>query len=194
MRLTITSSVVHVSLTMCRRCHELLVSTETRSDGVRLHSSRSLAYLGHRVGHLPIERSLSSYRSPNHLSTNQLLSTRNMSQSRHPTLTSTASSNFQSILDAALRNYKKKTKKDLFTHQLTAQLQTCKSPSDILNLLNKQYNVQELVQSQEGGESSKQWLNATVTVLCAFSGALGEGVGLVSLLNSSKIHPLIYTC
>jgi hypothetical protein len=114
-----------------------------------------------------------------------------MSQSRHLT-SSASSSNFRSILDVALKNYKKKTKKDLLTHQLMAQLQTCDTPSAILDVLNKQYNVQEFVQSQEGSESSKQWLNATVTVICAFSGALGEGVGLVSLHKSSKIDPLIY--
>jgi hypothetical protein len=104
-----------------------------------------------------------------------------MSQTCTTPTPSASSSNFQSILVAALENYKKKTKKDLLIHQLTAQLRTCDSPSSIADVLNRQYNVQEFIQSQGGGESSKQWLNATVSVLCAFSGALGKGVGLVSL-------------
>jgi hypothetical protein len=92
---------------------------------------------------------------------------------------SISSSNFRSIFVAALSNYKKKTKEDLLTHQLTAQLQTCESPSDILDVLN---NLQQLIQSQsEEDGSTKQWLNATVTVLGSFSAALGEGVGMVCL-------------
>jgi hypothetical protein len=147
--------------------------------------SWDISYYTHEAAHQTIPLVSSPTKSPQHKSTPPH---RNMSQSSHPTLTSSASSsNFRSILGAAMKNYKKKTKKDLLTHQLMAQLQTCESPSDILDVLNKQYNIQEFLQSQEGGESSKQWLNATVTVLCAFSGALGEGVGLVSLQNLSKI-------
>jgi hypothetical protein len=111
-----------------------------------------------------------------------------MSQNFPTPTPSASSSNFHSILVAALENYKKKTKKDLLTHQLTAQLRTCDSPSSILDVLNRQYNVQGFIQSQGGSESSRQWLNATVTVLCAFSGALGEGVGLASLHKSSRLR------
>ena len=93
-------------------------------------------------------------------------------------IASAPSSNFRSIFVAALNNYKKKTKEDLLTHQLTAQLQTCESPSDILDVLN---NLQQLIQSQNDDGSTKQWLNATVTVLGGFSAALGEGVGMVYL-------------
>ena len=89
------------------------------------------------------------------------------------------SSNFRSIFDAALKDYKTKTRKDLLAHQLTAELQICDSPSAILDVLNEQYNIQQFIQLQSDGQRSKQWLNATVTVLCAFSAALGEGVGIV---------------
>jgi hypothetical protein len=153
-----------------------------------------LAHLRHRVGNLLCTRGSINSLAANHplrLITHHIitqLSTGSMSQVHHPTPTSSASSNFQSILDAALKNYKKKTKKDLLTHQLTTQLQTCDSPSAILDVLNKQYNVEEFIQSQENGGSSKQWFNATVTVLCAFSGALGEGVGLVSLPVHRSSH------
>ena len=90
--------------------------------------------------------------------------------------TASFSSNFQIIFNTALEEYKKTTKNDLLTHQLTATLKTCESAAAILEVLN---DLQELMRSQADGQSSKQWLNATVTVLCAFSDAIGEGVGLV---------------
>ena len=88
-----------------------------------------------------------------------------------------SSSNFRSIFDAALKDYQKKTKNDLLAHQLTTQLKSCESPTDILAVLD---NVQEFIRFQTDGDGSKQWLSATLTVLCAFSDALGEGVGLVN--------------
>jgi hypothetical protein len=99
-------------------------------------------------------------------------------------IASSSSSNFRSIFDAALKDYKTKTRKDLLAYQLTAELQNCDSPSAILDVLNKQYNIQQFIQLQSDGQRSKQWLNATVTVLCAFSAALGEGVGIVNPQNS----------
>jgi hypothetical protein len=89
------------------------------------------------------------------------------------------SSNFLSIFDAALSQYKKKTKNDLIAHRFTAQLENCGSPSAILAVFDEQYHVQQFIQSQSGDGGSKQWLSATATVLCAFSDAIGEGVGLV---------------
>jgi hypothetical protein len=91
------------------------------------------------------------------------------------------SSNFRSIFNAALKDYKEKTEKDLLAHQLTTELQNCDSPNAILDVLNRQYNIQQFIQSQSDGQRSRQWLNVTVTVLCAFSAALGEGVGIVNL-------------
>lgn len=41
------------------------------------------------------------------------------------------SSTFQSILDASLKEYQKKTKKDLLTYPLMAQLQQCDSPASL---------------------------------------------------------------
>jgi hypothetical protein len=114
----------------------------------------------------------------NPLNADQVLQTVTMPHDHVPTA-SGSSSNFRSIFDAALKDYKAKTRKDLLAHQLTAELQTCDSPSAILDVLNKQYNIQQFIQLQSDGQRSKQWFNATVTVLCAFSAALGEGVGIV---------------
>ncbi|KAI0295152.1 hypothetical protein B0F90DRAFT_1206094 [Multifurca ochricompacta] len=89
----------------------------------------------------------------------------------------TSCSNFQSVFNAALKAYEKQTKKDLLAHPLAAQLQACKSPGAILEVLHEK--VQEFDQSQNEDERLARWLNPTVNVLCAFSAALGEGVGLV---------------
>ena len=77
-----------------------------------------------------------------------------------------------------MKEYKKKTKKDLLAHPLMAQLQTCNSPTDILSVLRTQ--VQQLEQSTSGDDKLIKWLTPTVNVLHAFSGVLGAGVGLVN--------------
>ena len=113
-----------------------------------------------------------------------------MSQTRVLTVASSSSSNFQSMFDTALNQYKKKTKNDLVAHQLTASLESCSSPSAILAVLDEQYGVQEFIRSQRDGERSKQWLKATANVVCAFSAAIGQGVGLVSTRTLSvHLHP-----
>jgi len=83
-----------------------------------------------------------------------------------------SSSNFQSIFDTALNQYKKKTKNDLVAHQLTAQLESCTSPGVILAILDAQYHVQQFIQSHNDNERPKLWLNATANVICAFSATI----------------------
>ncbi len=100
--------------------------------------------------------------------------------------TPTSSSNFQSIFNAALKAYEKKTKNDLLAHPLAAQLQACNSPADILAVL--QDRVKEFDQSRSAGERLSRWLNPTINVLYAFSATLGEGVGLVSPIQITCIH------
>jgi hypothetical protein len=101
---------------------------------------------------------------------------------------STSSSNFQSIFNASLKAYEKKTKNDLLAHPLAAQLQACKSPSDILAVL--QEKVKEFDQSRSADERLSQWLNPTINVLFSFSATLGAGVGLVSTVESTC--PFLY--
>jgi len=45
---------------------------------------------------------------------------------------------FQAIYFASMKEYEKKTKKDLLARPLMAQLQTCNSPTDILAVLRTQ--------------------------------------------------------
>ncbi|KAI9430835.1 hypothetical protein H4582DRAFT_2133404, partial [Lactarius indigo] len=93
------------------------------------------------------------------------------------TSTSTSSTNFETIFIAALEEYKKQTKRDIASHPLAAQLQSCDSPSAILAILRTQ--VQTFDRSQITDERWSKWLDPTVNVLYAFSVALGNGVGLV---------------
>jgi hypothetical protein len=74
-----------------------------------------------------------------------------------------------------MKEYEKKTKKDLLAHPLMAQLQTCYSPTDILAVLRSQVK-----KSSSGDDKLTKWLNPTINVLYAFSSALGTGVGLVN--------------
>jgi hypothetical protein len=109
-----------------------------------------------------------------------VLSTRIMSQTL-PTASS-SSSNFQSVLNVALEAYQKKTKCNLLTQPLAAQLQSCDSPTAVLSVL------QDLIQQFDRRRSSDQrlsnWLNPTINVLYAFSSTLGQGVGLVSPIST----------
>jgi fungal STAND N-terminal Goodbye domain len=103
---------------------------------------------------------------------------------------SCSSSNFQSLFNTALKEYEKKTKKDLLAHPLAAQLQSCYSTTAILAILEDQ--VQQFDQHRRADERLTKWLNPTVNVLYAFSAILGDGVGLVNFwYHSSIIHTLI---
>ena len=95
----------------------------------------------------------------------------------HTHRTTPSTSNFHSIIYNALEAYEKRAKKNLLSHPLAEQLQTCKSPGAILHVLQQQ--VLEINQSQSGDELLTKWLDPTVKVLYAFTEALGEGVSLV---------------
>jgi hypothetical protein len=101
---------------------------------------------------------------------------------------STSSSNFQAIFYTAIKSYEKKTKKDLLTHPLAAQLQACSSISDILSVL--QDKVKEFDQSRSADERLSRWLNPTINILYAFSATLGGGIGLVSLIEPTCLLSL----
>ena len=95
------------------------------------------------------------------------------------TRASTSSSNFQLIINNALKAYEKRTKNDLLAHPLASRLQACDSPNAILAVLQQQ--VQGLDQSRSSDDRWIKWLDPTVNILYALSGTLGVGVGLVSL-------------
>ncbi|KAF8504920.1 hypothetical protein F5888DRAFT_813389 [Russula emetica] len=92
-------------------------------------------------------------------------------------IASSSSSSFQSVFNAALEAYEKKTKCKLLSHPLVAQLQSCDSPIAILSVL--QDLVQQFDHRRNSDERLTNWLNPTVNVLYAFSDFIGQGVGLV---------------
>ena len=95
--------------------------------------------------------------------------------------TTALASSFRLMFDNALKTYEKRTKKDLLTHPLAAQLQDCDSPTAVIAVL--QLQIQMLDQSQSSNNRWTRWLDPTVNVLYAFSETIGEGVSLVSLYD-----------
>src|SRR6266702_3154940 len=107
-----------------------------------------------------------------------------MSQSLAPVImsqtpaTTPSSSNIEGIFDAALKSYKKKTKKDLKKFDLFRQLEKCDSPAAILAV----FQADQFDPSRTGADDRlKKWFVPTVNVLYAFSATLGEGIGLVDI-------------
>ena len=94
-------------------------------------------------------------------------------------VTTSSSSNYQTIFDNAIEAYKKKTKKDLRSHPLLTKLETCNSPDAVLTLLREQ--IPALDQSRSVDDKLTKWLNPTVNVLYTFSEAIGGGIGLVNI-------------
>ncbi|KAH9170735.1 hypothetical protein EDB89DRAFT_2071642 [Lactarius sanguifluus] len=90
-----------------------------------------------------------------------------------------SSTSFETIFTAALKAYKKRTKRDIASHPLVTQLQSCDSPSAILAVLRAQ--VQAFDQSQSADEKLTKWLDPTVNVLYAFkfSATFGNGIRLI---------------
>ena len=83
-----------------------------------------------------------------------------------------SSSNFQAIINNALKVYNKRTKNDLLLHPLAGQIQTCDSPADILAVLQQQ------VQGLDREDRWTKWLDPTINILLTFSQTVGT-VGLV---------------
>jgi hypothetical protein len=111
----------------------------------------------------------------------------------HAHATVSSSPNFQLIINNALDEYKRRTKNDLITHPLAAQLQSCNSPGSILDVLQQQ--ARGLDQSRSTiNERWSRWLDPTVHVLYALSSTLGAGVGLVCLRTWTvlDLHSHIY--
>jgi hypothetical protein len=86
-----------------------------------------------------------------------------------PPVNAPPQSNFQSIFNNALREYKKHTEEDLFLHPLAAKLQSCDSPDAILSVLREQASDERLTKS----------LGLVVNVIYALSSSLGEDASLV---------------
>jgi hypothetical protein len=105
--------------------------------------------------------------------------------------TSRSGSNLDSIFNAALKTYKKKAGKDITSHPLATELQSCDSPDAILAVLRKQIPTPD--QSQSGDETFAKCLIPTVKVLYNLSDTLGEGVGLVIITMLCLLRMCVIT-
>ena len=106
-----------------------------------------------------------------------------MSYSR-ATASKSSSTNFQIIINNALKAYEKRTKKNLLFHPLATQLQACDTPGDIVTVLQQQ--IQVLDQSRSADERWTKWLDPTINVLLTFS----QTVGTVGLVGHALIRDL----
>ena len=77
-----------------------------------------------------------------------------------------------------MKEYKKRTRKELITDPLAEEITSCDSPEAILSVLLGKAN--ELNQSSNSDERLTKWLTPTVNVVNALSAALGGGVGMVN--------------
>ena len=92
----------------------------------------------------------------------------------------------ESILAAALNEYKKNTGNDLQSHPLSVELQRCDSVDGILVILQRQAStVEKLKDSNQG---IMKWVRSLVNVLCSISAALKDGAGTVRPQKRSRVY------
>lgn len=103
--------------------------------------------------------------------------------------TSASSSNFETIFTAALKQYKKQTKKDIACHPLAAELKSCDSPNAVLAVLQSQ--VQKFGPSESANERWTKLLDPTVNVLYAFSGFISNVAGPVNRETPGRFRPTL---
>ena len=104
--------------------------------------------------------------------------------------TPNSSSNFQSILDAALSDYAKQTGIDLVTHPSAQILQNCNSADAILDLLGDK--AKQFQGYRDGNRKLINCLKPVVQVLHTVSGILGEVGAMVCLWDQLVLsHPIL---
>jgi hypothetical protein len=101
--------------------------------------------------------------------------------------TEISSSNIQLILDA-LHDYAKQTGTDLTQNPFTDQLQSCRSPQAILDLLEEKSKA--FKEYRDGNRNLIKWLDPVVHVLYVFAGVLGKATSLVRQRPSARLTSL----
>jgi hypothetical protein len=118
--------------------------------------------------------------------TNELSALNNMSSA--PQM-SNPLSNFESILDAALSEYKLKTGKELLDHTLATEVQGCDTVDAVLAILQDQ--AKAFQQFKDGDQKLIERIGPLTQVLFAFSETLGVGdIGLVLLIRGDSKYML----
>ena len=92
-----------------------------------------------------------------------------------------ASISFQPILDTALADYTKQLGIDLATHSLADSLRLCRSPDDVLMLLEDK--AKEFQDFRNGNRKLIDWLSPIIRVVHTLSGVLGRSITLVGRNN-----------
>ena len=93
---------------------------------------------------------------------------------------SRSTDNFTAILEAAKKEYKKLTRKDLDTHRFSVQLKNCKSPEAFSDVVQEQAHA--FSKYSESDERLMHSLRPIVQILFTFSETIVQGVGIVSHL------------
>ena len=109
-----------------------------------------------------------------------------MSSSTAGQTPSTLSPDLNSILDAALSEYKKKTGGGLLEHPLAKEVKRCDSISAITAVLQGQ--AKEFQQFKDGDQRLVKWINPTVDALSKFSETFGGVASIVRPGNSVRSH------
>jgi hypothetical protein len=99
---------------------------------------------------------------------------RSLSFSSH---TIASSPSFQSVFNAALYEYTKHTENDLINHPLSIKIESCRSPGDVLGVLQEQARV--FREFREGNKKLMKVIEPTVNVLYTLSGVFSDNIGLV---------------
>ena len=87
-----------------------------------------------------------------------------------------SSSQFKTILDAALSDYKTKTGNDLTDNPLAKELQICESSEAVLDIIQRQAKAFD--KFRNGDKWLMKWIGPSVDVLFTIS-TLGAGVSIV---------------
>ncbi|KAH9022772.1 hypothetical protein EDB85DRAFT_1895099 [Lactarius pseudohatsudake] len=91
-------------------------------------------------------------------------------------------SQFESTINAALNEFKEKTRKNLLDDWLAKELQSCDSVEAVMDIIQGQAKAFD--KFRNGGSKLMKWIRSSVHVLYTISAALGDGVGVV--VPSSK--------
>ena len=119
---------------------------------------------------------------------NLALTTRDLALPTAPQMSTTSKqatlssiSNFTSILDAAAKEYKMLTKKDLSTHPFAVQFHKCDTPHAVLDVFRNQ--AQAFEEFRKGDDRLITWLDPTINILFTCSETIGEALSLVVCLE-----------
>jgi fungal STAND N-terminal Goodbye domain len=109
---------------------------------------------------------------------------RSLSFSSH---TIASSPSFQSVFNAALDEYTKHTGNDLTNHPLSIKVESCRSPGDVLGVLQEQAEV--FREFREGNKNLMKVIEPMVNVLCSLSGVFSDNIGLVRPKRFEMAYP-----